>query len=118
MRVVIIEPGAFPTEFGANILDTPGFDASSPYATLAARFATAMEGFRVGPPQDPQEVADLIFQAVNETDPRLRWLAGDDARMLVPLHRGLEFEAFAATMLSRLGLTDVIAPPKMAQPAA
>jgi len=53
VRVVLIEPGAFETQFGANIIDAPGFDAASPYAPLAARFSAAMEGFRSGPPQQP-----------------------------------------------------------------
>jgi len=114
VRVVIIEPGAFSTEFGANVVTAPAFDAASPYAPIAARFDAAMQGFRAGPPQDPQEVADLIFQAAQEDDPKLRYLAGDDARMLVPLYRSLSFESFAAAMLGRLGLTDIVKPPAVA----
>lgn len=113
VRVVLIEPGAFETAFGANIVDAPGFDAASPYAPLAARFSAAMEGFRAGPPQDPQEVAELIFEAANAPDPKLRYLAGDDARMLAPLYRSMDFEGFASVMLGRLGLTDAIPAPKV-----
>jgi len=111
VRVVLIEPGAFETQFGANIIDAPGFDAASPYAPLAARFSAAMEGFRSGPPQEPKEIADLIFDAVTATDPALRHLAGDDARMLVPLYRSLPFEGFAGAMIGQLGLADVLKPP-------
>ena len=70
-----------------------------------------MEGFRSGPPQPPTEVADLIFEAVTATDPALRYLAGDDARMLVPLYRSLPFEGFASAMISQLGLADTLKPP-------
>jgi NAD(P)-dependent dehydrogenase (short-subunit alcohol dehydrogenase family) len=111
VRVVLIEPGAFDTQFGANIIPEPDFGEDSPYRPLAARFAKAMEGFRSGPPQDPQEVADLVLAAAVSEDPKLRHLAGNDARMLVPLYRSMEFEAFAATMLTQLGLTDVIKAP-------
>ena len=111
VRVVMIEPGAFTTAFGGNVQTAPDFNATSPYAAVAARFDAAMAGFRGGPPQDPQEVADLVFEAVQAADPKLRILAGNDARMLVPLYRGMEFEAFAGTMLGRLGLTDVVAAP-------
>ena len=111
VRVVAIEPGAFETAFGGNVVTAPDFDATSPYAPVAARFDVAMAGFRAGPPQNPQEVADLVFEAVNAADPKLRYLAGDDARMLVPLFRGMEFEAFAGAMLQRLGLSDVVAAP-------
>lgn len=112
VKVVLIEPGGFETAFSDNILTAPEFGETSPYAPLAARFSTALEGlFADGPPQDPQEVAELIFQVAQEEDPKLRHLAGADAKMLVPLYRSQEFEAYATLMLNRLGLTDVVKPP-------
>jgi len=111
VRVVLIEPGGFPTQFGANVIVEPAYGEDSPYRPLAARFSKAMEGFRAGPPQDPQEVADLIVAAALSDDPKLRYLAGADARMLVPLYRSMDFEGFARTMLTQLGLADVIKPP-------
>jgi hypothetical protein len=57
-------------------------------------------------------VADIILAAAFDPDPKLRHLAGDDARMLVPLYRSMDFEGFAGVMLTRLGLTDLVkAPP-------
>ncbi|HEY5070536.1 MAG TPA: SDR family oxidoreductase [Caulobacteraceae bacterium] len=111
VRVVLVEPGGFPTNFGQNVVAEPGWDDASPYRPLATRFAKAMEDFRAGPPQDPHEVADIVFEAALSEDPKLRWLAGDDARMLVPLYRSMGFEGFASVMLQRLGLTDVIRAP-------
>ena len=111
VRVVLVEPGAFTTGFGDNIVAEPAYGEASPYRPMAARFTQAMAGFRSGPPQDPQEVADMIFAAALDPDPKLRHLAGDDARMLVPLYRSMDFEAFAGVMLGRLGLTDVIKAP-------
>ena len=114
VRVVLVEPGGFPTNFGQNVVAEPGWDETSPYRPLATRFNKAMEDFRAGPPQDPHEVADLVYEAATSTDPRLRWLAGDDARTLVPLYRSMEFENFAGVMLQRLGLADVIKVPAAA----
>jgi NAD(P)-dependent dehydrogenase (short-subunit alcohol dehydrogenase family) len=111
VRVVLIEPGAFETSFGANVLTEPSYDEASPYRPIAARFNAAMAGFRSGPPQDPQEVANLIVAAAGDPDPKLRYLAGDDARMLVPLYRSMEFEGFASVMLTRLGLDDIVKAP-------
>jgi NAD(P)-dependent dehydrogenase (short-subunit alcohol dehydrogenase family) len=111
VRVVLIEPGAFETSFGANVLTEPAYDEASPYRPIAARFNAAMAGFRSGPPQDPQEVADLIVAAAGDPDPKLRQLAGDDARMLVPLYRSMDFEGFASVMLNRLGLDDIVKAP-------
>ena len=111
VRVVLIEPGAFETSFGANVIAEPSWDAASPYRPLADRFSQALQAFRAGPPQDSQEVADLVLAAATAEDPKLRYLAGDDARMLVPLYRSVAFEGFASTMLQRLGLADVVPPP-------
>jgi NAD(P)-dependent dehydrogenase (short-subunit alcohol dehydrogenase family) len=111
VRVALIEPGAFSTRFGDNIVVEPAYGEDSPYRPIAARFNAAMAAFRSGQPQDPQEVADLILAAAGDPDPRLRTLAGDDARMLVPLYRSMDFEAFAGVMLRRLGLDDLIAAP-------
>jgi NAD(P)-dependent dehydrogenase (short-subunit alcohol dehydrogenase family) len=111
VRVALVEPGAFTTSFGENVITSPEFDAASPYRPVAERFSVAMAGFRSGPQQDPQEVADIIFAVAKEADPKLRTLAGDDARMLVPLYRSLDFEGFASVMLQQLGLTDLVKAP-------
>jgi NAD(P)-dependent dehydrogenase (short-subunit alcohol dehydrogenase family) len=106
VRVVIVEPGAFTTQFGQNIIPDPSFDESSPYAARFQQFQDAMAGFREsGGVQNPQEVADIVFEAVTDPDPKLRYLAGNDARMLAPLYRSMSFEQFATTMIGRLGVT-------------
>ncbi|HEY7901626.1 MAG TPA: SDR family oxidoreductase [Caulobacteraceae bacterium] len=114
VRVVLVEPGGFETNFGANVIVEPAYGPDSPYRPLAARFNEAMAGFRAGPPQNPQEIADIILGLATDPDPKLRHLAGDDARMLVPLYRSMPFEGFAGVMLQRLDLTDVIKPPPTA----
>ena len=111
VRVALVEPGAFETSFGANVVTESAYDEASPYRPIAARFNAAMAGFRSGPPQEPQEVANIILALASDPDPKLRHLAGDDARMLVPLYRSMDFEGFASVMLTRLGLTDLVKPP-------
>ena len=112
VRVALIEPGAFTTSFGDNVITEPAYTEASPYRPIASRFNEAMAGFRSGPPQDPQEIADIVLALISDPDPKLRHLAGDDARMLVPLYRSMEFEGFAGVMLTRLGLDDVVQSPK------
>ena len=111
VRVVIVEPGAYGTQFGANVVTDPAFGASSPYRSLEERFSKAMAGMRMGAGQEPQEVADLIVAAASHPDPKLRYLAGADARMMVPMYRSQSFEGWAGAMLGQLGLGDVIKPP-------
>jgi hypothetical protein len=55
---------------------------------------------------DPQEVADLVFEAATTTTPKFRYVAGADARAFIPAYRSMEFEAFSSAMLARAGLTD------------
>ena len=112
VRVVLIAPGFFPTDFGANVVTAEAFGPASPHAANAERFSKALEGMNAGSAPDPQEVADLIVQAAQDPDPKLRYLAGDDARMLVPLYRSMEFEPFVTTMVNQLNLADMIPPPK------
>jgi NAD(P)-dependent dehydrogenase (short-subunit alcohol dehydrogenase family) len=112
VRVALVEPGAFETSFGANVVTEPAYDAASPYRPIAERFNAAMAGFRSGPPQEPQEVADIILALASDPDPKLRHLAGDDARMLVPLYRSMDFEGFANVMLKRLALDDLVKAPE------
>jgi len=55
---------------------------------------------------DPQEVAELIFEAVTTAAPKLRYVAGADARALIPAYKGMEFEAFKDALLARAGVAD------------
>ena len=55
VRVVLIEPGGFQTNFGDNVIVEPSWDEHSPYRAVADRFSRALEGFRAGPPQIPRK---------------------------------------------------------------
>ncbi len=108
VRVAIVEPGGFATSFGANVVTDPSFTEASPHFANAQRFRAAVSTFiEAGATgNDPQEVADLVFEAVTTKTPRLRYLAGSDARTLVPFYKSQEFEAYRDAMLPRLGLAD------------
>src|SRR5262249_9364288 len=78
IRVVVVEPGQYATAFLDNVLDGQRFKPGSPYWERSARFDQALKRLRPGGRHgDPQEVADLIYEAVHARDPKLRWLAGD-----------------------------------------
>lgn len=108
IRVAIVEPGVFPTNFSANIVRAPHFVESSPHWANAQRFnggvRATMGAASVG--ADPQEVADVVFEAATTPTPVLRYVAGSDARAFIPAYRGMEFEAFKDAMLARAGLSD------------
>ena len=54
----------------------------------------------------PSPVADLVFEAATTITPKFRYVAGGDARALIPAHKSQEFESFKDGTLSRLGLMD------------
>jgi NAD(P)-dependent dehydrogenase (short-subunit alcohol dehydrogenase family) len=109
VRVAVVEPGVFATNFASNSVTAPGFDADSPHWANAQRYGGAlrptMQASRSG--ADSQEVADLLFEAATTTGaPIFRYAAGADARALIPAYKRQEFEFFKDAMLARLGLSN------------
>jgi NAD(P)-dependent dehydrogenase (short-subunit alcohol dehydrogenase family) len=108
VRVAVVEPGAFPTNLNSNVVTAPDFNEGSPHWANAQRYRAALQAIvEVSHASaDPQEVADLVFEAATTTTPRFRYVAGADARALIPAYRNQEFEQFKNGTLSRLGLAD------------
>ena len=42
----------------------------------------------------PSPVADLVFEAATTITPKFRYVAGVDARALIPAYKSQEFESF------------------------
>jgi NAD(P)-dependent dehydrogenase (short-subunit alcohol dehydrogenase family) len=108
IRVVLIEPGAYGTRLLENAIDGDGFDASSPYWPMHLRFEEALGRLRAatGGMQDAQEVADLVYTAVNDPKPRLRYLVGQDATMIVGAYKAMDFEQYEQAMRQTMQWTD------------
>ncbi len=109
VRVIVIEPGAFPTEFSSNSYEAAKFNESSPYAKSAAGFAAAFDqGLRApgGVRQDPAEVAQAVYKAVHDETPKLRYTVGGDAALIASVRKQLDFEGFEAAMRQTLNWHD------------
>ncbi len=100
VRVVVIEPGGFATEFSNNIQPAKRFTEKSPYWERAARFETAVGKITRpgGTTGDPEDVAIAIYNAVHDAEPKLRYLVGGDAQMIAGVRKQMTFEAFEAAM--------------------
>src|SRR5262245_2166104 len=107
IRVMLIEPGAYETRLLTNAFNGDGFDTRSPYWPIHERFEEALGRLRAGTGgmQDPQEVADLIYTAVNDPTPRLRHLVGRDATMIVGAYKAMDFEQYEQAMRQSMGWT-------------
>jgi len=107
VRVLLIEPGAFETNIGNVRRVSKAYGEGSPYAGYHQRFEQALERLPTrGERADPQAVAEKIYDAVNDTEPKLRYLVGQDAEAIGGLRRQQDDEQFEQTMRQALDFWD------------
>jgi len=108
VRVIVIEPGGFATEFRNNIQSARNFNEKSPYWERAERFEAAVRGITApgGVSGDPEDVAIAIYNAVHDAEPKLRYLVGADAQMIAGVRKQLDFESFEAAMRNTMNWHD------------
>ncbi|WP_071675963.1 SDR family oxidoreductase [Nioella nitratireducens] len=82
IRVRIIEPGMIRTEFGGRSFDFAMDEGLSDYDPTAAAMGRLF-GKLAANPSSPDVVAEVIWEAANETGNRLRFRAGPDAHALL-----------------------------------
>jgi NAD(P)-dependent dehydrogenase (short-subunit alcohol dehydrogenase family) len=82
VKVVLIEPGAFKTDIWTRnvIVVNEATSDSSPNKERTQRFGESVSGSTKEMP-DPIEVARLIARVAQNRNPRLRYLAGKDAKI-------------------------------------
>ncbi len=95
IRVLLIEPGGFETSIQGSGRVARRFTEGSPYLALQQRFQQAMTRLPTGGERgDPQVVAEAIYNAVHDEQPKLRYLVGQDAEMIGGLRRQMDDEQF------------------------
>jgi NAD(P)-dependent dehydrogenase (short-subunit alcohol dehydrogenase family) len=101
IRVRLVEPGMFATEFQAKEFSFP---IAAPYDELEREWERA-RGVLGGPEAPgPEAVASTIADAIESEEPRLRWPVGADAEMVLAVRATSTDEEFEATMRGTLGL--------------
>ncbi|MFC3903450.1 Short-chain dehydrogenase [Acinetobacter marinus] len=83
--VVVIEPGAINTEF-AGVMVQPMLERSgqTAYANMAQSVANATnESVRKGELSEVQVVVDMLLKAVNDRQPKTRYVGGKYAKMMI-----------------------------------
>jgi len=102
IRVRLVEPGMFETEFEGNVISPGGWDGSADQD----RYRRFRESLAVlggdGSPADPQDVADAIIAAATEADAPFRTVVGADAQLIQAVRSAGTFEQFEQTMRSTL----------------
>ena len=107
IRVLLIEPGGFETNIGDTRRIPRRFGEGSPYAELDQRFEQALTRLPTGGERgDAQVVAEAIYDAVHDKEPKLRYLVGQDAEMIGGLRQQLDDEQFEKTIRQALDFWD------------
>lgn len=82
----VVEPGAIATDFGGRSLDAWDASAFPDYAAFMEKVNRTRESY-VKNASPPERVAEVVYQAATDPSDRMRYLAGADARRVVPLRR-------------------------------
>ena len=107
IRVALIEPGGFETNIGNTRRVPRGYGEGSPYLALDQRFEEALTKLPGRDEEsDPQTVAEAIYNAVHDEEPKLRYLVGKDAEMIGGLRKQLDDEQFEQTIRQALDFWD------------
>jgi NAD(P)-dependent dehydrogenase (short-subunit alcohol dehydrogenase family) len=93
IRVAIVEPGVVVTPIFSKARRFA--DPASPYADHVRRLLLFYQK-QMKQASQPADAARVIYEAATTTEPRLRWLVGDDARLLVGGRRRLSDEEYVA----------------------
>ena len=86
IKVKVVEPGRIATDFGGRSLDAWDASALPDYAAFMEKVKRTRQSY-VKNSSSPERVAAVVYQAATDPSDRMRYLAGADARRLVPLRR-------------------------------
>ncbi len=104
--VVVIEPGAFGTSFGANMIQGVNGAVHGEYGVVAEVFQQFAAGFEqmIGNTPDPQIVADAVLEILNQPQGarEFRRLVGPDMQGLQPINE--LSEQIQQAILGNMGL--------------
>ena len=105
VRVLLVQPGAYDTNFFGLDIEPAAFTAQHPQRAAFDRFSDAINRTMVtGLLKDPQQVADVICAAVTDPAAAFRHVVGDDADRIIQLKRQHPYEEYESTIRGVFGL--------------
>jgi NAD(P)-dependent dehydrogenase (short-subunit alcohol dehydrogenase family) len=96
IRVVIVEPGFIRTNImNSSIMAKKAADRESPYFSLMQKVENHFKSMMDNPStSQPQEVANVILQAITSENPQLRYTAGNDAATVMQAKKTMSDSEF------------------------
>ena len=105
IRVKIVEPGGVNTDFGGRSFVFSHDPEFPDYQPLVDMFTAALEEEAYDDNQEPNEVAEVIFNAATDGSDQLRYISGDGAaQLLANRYSAEQDEQFVAGMRAQFGL--------------
>jgi NAD(P)-dependent dehydrogenase (short-subunit alcohol dehydrogenase family) len=99
LNIKILEPGGMKTDFFSRSFDSAEHPA---YADSAARVhAVVSDPNTIASYSTPEQVAEVVFEAATDGSPRLRYLAGEDAKATWAARQEAGEEGFMAATAQR-----------------
>jgi NAD(P)-dependent dehydrogenase (short-subunit alcohol dehydrogenase family) len=101
IRVKLVEPGAFATNFQQVGMRWTQSDTIRDYDEMIQHNRERRDKIQ-DQLADPIKVAEMIFEAANDPSPRLRYLVGDDAQQLVARRKEIGVEKFIDELYQKM----------------
>ncbi len=102
-RVKIVEPGAIATDFTGRSLDFSNDETLTEYQPLVEKLMAGMSTIF----QDASTgrmIADVVYQAATDDSHQLRYIAGEDAKMMMATLKQLDDETLIGGVKTQFGL--------------
>lgn len=104
-RVKIVEPGGVNTDFSGRSFSFSNDENLVEYQPLVQAFTHAMETMDTSGNQEPEGVAEVIWEAANDESDRLRYISGEGAKATLNSRYELNKEVgFIESMKKNFGL--------------
>jgi len=103
VKVKIVEPGRYATDFNGRSFDLQNDTGMVEYQGLAQALLKAWTGPDIVH-GDPTEVAEVIHQAVTDGSSTLRYTVGADAKELIDNRKALDDDTFIRGIKTSIGL--------------
>jgi NAD(P)-dependent dehydrogenase (short-subunit alcohol dehydrogenase family) len=94
IRTILVEPGIIKTNFvKAAVLGQKSTDPNSPYFQFMNNMEDGMKKL-IESGESPEFVARVVLDAINDSNPKLRYLAGKDVEHIMELRSKISDEEF------------------------
>jgi NAD(P)-dependent dehydrogenase (short-subunit alcohol dehydrogenase family) len=102
IKIVLIEPGTIRSNFASNaIIGQKAAEHDSPYAPMVKTLQKATARF-IDQGTPPEEVANVILNAVTLDNPDLRYQVGNDAIQMIEARKGMSDQEFGVVVKQHL----------------